>query len=112
LDYKQTIVWQDAVKLALKLHTLSEDLPQDDQGSMGTVMRTLALQIPAEVAVDLVSAQAPKLDNALRLETQLHIVNQIYPAIDTQSVQKLLGQLLWRMADPKRFVEVSGGKEA
>lgn len=112
MDYKQTIVWQDAVKLALKLHTLSEDLPQDDQGSMGVIMRTLALQLPAEVAVDLVSGETPKLDNALRLETQLHIVNQIYPAIDTAAAQKLLAALLWRMADSKRFVEVSGGKEA
>lgn len=108
MDYKQTIVWQDAVKLAIKLHTLSEDLPQDD---MGVVMRTLGMEIPAEVAVDLVSGGSPKLENALRLETHLCIVNQIYPAIDTASIQKLLATVLWRMADPKRFVEVVGGKE-
>jgi hypothetical protein len=106
-SYKQTHVWKESLRLSRRLYSLSDDLPEDEQSNLGAGLRDLAGRIPGEIAIDLVKGDQPRMDYVLRVASLLELIDQVYPALDTSSVQKLADSVLERMQSTENFQEAA-----
>lgn len=106
-SYKQTHVWKEALRLSRRLYNLSDDLPDDEQSNLGASLRDLASRIPGEIAIDLVKGTQPRMDYLLRVASLLELIDNVYPALDTSSVQKLTDSVLERMQSTENFQEAT-----
>jgi hypothetical protein len=110
-NYKETYVWNDAIELVSQINRLIEDLPEQDQGGLGLELRRASVELPAMIAADLLSGIQPRLEPALRVDTQLEVVSRIYPALDTAVAEKTLAKI-WQRMRSGEFNEVMASEHS
>ena len=103
-DYKQSYAWSEAMELSQGVLGLVETLPET-AGNLAYQLTSLAVKVPGCVAKCLIQNEEPKLGVALRLATAVELVDRVYPALDTGSVQTQVAALLDRMQSPS-FTEL------
>jgi hypothetical protein len=86
LDFKQTHSWQDAVELGARLVTLAEELPAHEQTGLVMQLQQLMLDLPAQVAADLIEGTRTRFQSIYRLASAFDLIERIYPALDTAAV--------------------------
>lgn len=95
--YKSLIVWQKAVALAREVYNVSKKFPPIEQYALGNQMRRAAVPIPSNIAEgnkcgtkkDYVQFLRIAHGSLAELETQLVIVEDLYPNIDIAQAQGL-----------------------
>ncbi len=121
-SYKDSPVWQQAVRLALDTYSFTAALPPAEKLSLSLQLQQTAITIPGILAAGsrsggkdgLAKACTQALAELARLETLLIITGQQYPTIDNQAVLeqhdqvermlKVLQQRLRTPPAPKRVV--------
>lgn len=97
INYKHSYAWQTAIDLIPLVNRLSDDLPAGEGDSLGGELRRTVIDLATGIAVTIMSGSAPKLESAIRLETQLEVIRRVYPALDTSAVEQSLSSLLQRL---------------
>lgn len=98
-DYQKNDAWKQAIELSLKISQLSESLPDGDQ--LAGELMSSAIEIPTMAAEDLIAGHKARMGGVLRLQTRLEIVERVYPALDTNRVEKSLNHLLEILQSPE-----------
>lgn len=108
-SFKDLVVWQKSMELTSSTYYITSQLPQKEAFGLSSQMQRASISIPSNIAEG--SKRSSRLDfrqfckialgSAAELETQLLIVQRIYPSIDISSaiinvveIQKMLGSLI------------------
>ena len=108
-SFKDLRVWQISVDLVEDIYKISEKLPKTELFGLVSQMRRAAVSIPSNIAegskrgsrADFKQFCKISLGSAAELETQLLIVERLYPGIrldpeifqKIEDIQKMLGSL-------------------
>lgn len=100
-SYKDLIVWQKSMAVVKEVYSLTEKLPKIEQYSLSNQMRRAAVSIPSNIAEgykrkglgEYLYFLSVADGSAAELETQLYIVKDIYPSIETQRILLLLEEV-------------------
>ncbi len=104
-SYRSFKAWEEAIDLSLLVHSLIESLPSDERSALATSLNAAAVNIPTSIALNLIHMQVADIRDLVSLQTQLELVDRIYPALDTAEVAETGQALLNRLQDPARFRE-------
>lgn len=104
-SYRQFKAWEEAISLSLLVHSLIEALPSEEQSALATSLNAAAVNIPTIIALNLTQMQVPEIRDVVSLQTQLELIDRIYPALDTAEVAEAARTLLGRLQEPARFRE-------
>lgn len=96
-NYKNSYAWPEAIALITLVNRLSDDLPETEQDNLARELRRTAIDLATAIAVDLISETSPRIEFTIRLETQLEVIRQVYPALDTLAVEQALEKLFDRL---------------
>lgn len=100
-NYKNSYAWPQAIELITAVNHLSDDLPSTEQTTLANELRRTVIDLATAVAVDLLAGTPARIEFAVRLETQLEVIRQVYPALDTAVVDKSLESLMERLQSDK-----------
>jgi carbamoyl-phosphate synthase large subunit len=106
--FKSLIVWQKAMALAREMYHLTAKLPSSEQFGLSSQLRRSAVSIPSNIAEgsrrgtknDYVQFLRISHGSLSELETQLMLVAEIYPRIDTTSALRdadEIGRMLYTL---------------
>lgn len=109
-EYRQYHSWEEAIKLSQQVHGLIESLPSDESSALAASLNAAAVSVPANVALNIMLGQPADIRYIVELQTQIELVNRIYPALDTASVERAASQLLERLQSVERFREMVAAK--
>ena len=98
ISFKDLIVWQRAMQVAEEVYTLSKLLPKEENYSLTSQIRRSAVSIPSNIAegnkrgTKKDYCQFLKIANgpSAELETQLILLEKIYPEISVKKAFELL----------------------
>lgn len=101
-SYKDLIVWQRGIELVVEIYGLTKKMPKSEEFALSNQMRRAAVAIPSNIAEGYMRKGLSEYIQFLRigiasaseLETQLIIINKIYPRINTEEANNLLDQIL------------------
>lgn len=113
-SFKDLTVWQKSKTLSVKIYTLTEKLPSNEQFGLSSQMRRAAIAVPSNIAEGYRRNNRKEyrqfcgiaLGSAAELETQLIITKEIYPSIDLRTdelidlceeVEKMLSALIAKL---------------
>jgi four helix bundle protein len=111
-SFKDLVVWQRSIALVKAVYELSNAFPRDENFGLSSQLRRAAFSIPSNIAEGSKRGSAKDFSQFLRIamgsaaevETQLIIVEEIYPSSKIQpalvlldEVQKMLAVLLSRL---------------
>lgn len=95
--YKSLIAWQKGIELVKETYRIVRQLPRTEQFGLTSQMCRAAVSVPSNIAEG--SRRGSRKDYAqflriahgslAELETQLIIVNELYPTIDLRKAQAL-----------------------
>lgn len=113
-SFKQLIVWQKSMELVFLIYDLTARFPKEERFGLCSQMRRASVSIPSNIAEGyrrkglgqyihfLTIADA----SSAELETQLLLVDKLYPQIDTKKcfqllieIQKMLYVLILRLSE-------------
>jgi hypothetical protein len=103
--YRTFRAWEEAITLSQQVHGLIESLPSDEQSALAMSLNSAAVNIPTTIAINLIHMQIPDIRDLVALQTQLELIDRIYPALDTAEVADAASLLLARLLEPARFRE-------
>ncbi len=66
-DYRDLIVWQEAMEIAVSVYSLTRGFPRDEQFGLTSQMRRCAVSIPANIAEGFGRAQRRTFVQFLRI---------------------------------------------
>lgn len=108
-SYKDLRVWQISIVLIKKIYEITDKLPKREDFALSSQMRRSAISIPSNIAegskrnsrADFKQFCKIALGSAAELETQLLIMEMLYPSIiisddiekDIEDIQKMLSSL-------------------
>lgn len=104
-NYRIYLAWKEAIDLSKRVHGLIESLPSDEQSGLAASLNTVSVAIPTQIALDIMHQRPADLTGVVGLQTQIELINQIYPALDTAEVEHAAANLLTRLQQPDRFNE-------
>ncbi len=104
--YRDYCAWEEAIVLSQKVHELIEALPADERSALAASLNSAAVNIPTTVALNLVQQQPANIRDVVSLQTQIELVDRIYPALDTGEVAKAANELLTRLQNPTTFRQI------
>lgn len=104
--YRNFKVWEEAINLSLQVHGLIESLPAGEKSALAVSLNAAAINIPTTIAVNLIQMDSPNIHEVIGLQTQLEIIERIYPALDSADVTEAASTLLARLQDPLNFREL------
>ncbi len=111
-SFKELIVWQKGIDLVETVYGVSTKLPSHEKFGLSSQITRAAVSIPSNVAEGYRRSNrkeyahfcAIALGSAAELETQLIIINRVYPEIDIDlavglnvEVQKMLTILISKL---------------
>jgi hypothetical protein len=91
MDYQESPGWQAAIKLAVEIDKLCDQLPAGKDALIRQLIGS-AVDLAAGLATDP-AAPASGQANLLKVATGVELVRRIYPAIDTAVADAGLAQL-------------------
>lgn len=113
-SFKQLIVWQKSMELVFLIYDLTARFPKEERFGLCSQMRRASVSVPSNIAEGyrrkglgqyihfLTIADA----STAELETQLLLVDKLYPQIDTKKcfqllieIQKMLYVLILRLSE-------------
>lgn len=118
-SFKDLIAWQEAMKLVKVVYDITNLLPKDELYILGSQMRRCAISIPSNIAEgfkrrstqDYIHFLNIAFGSGGELETQLLLVQDLYPALDSRkvenalqlntSVQKMLATIITKLKSKK-----------
>ncbi len=80
----------------------------DDNNVVVWHLRQSVMDIPGQIAVDLIEGNAPKLEALVRCAAQIELVHKIYPGTDTDPVEEGLKKIM-QIIDEGKFSDISAG---
>jgi len=94
-SYKDLIVWQKGLELTKTVYQLTTKLPENEKFGLVSQVRRAAVSIPSNIAEgrergtrkDYAQFLRIALGSTAELETQLILIESIYPEISTASAQ-------------------------
>lgn len=89
--------------LSQKVHGLIESLPDSESSALASSLNVAAVNLPTSIALSIVQQQPANIRDLVSLQTQLELVDRIYPALDTAEVAQSASVLLARLQDPAAF---------
>ncbi len=103
-SYKDLIVWQKAMDLALLLYELTEDLPSSEQFGLKIQIRRAAVSVPSNIAegryrnsqkdykrfLQIAYASGAEIETQLELVKRLHLI----PHADFTNTDTLLNEVM------------------
>lgn len=114
-SHKELIVWIKSVDLVTRIYQMTQKLPKEETYGLSSQMRRAAVSIPSNISEGHQRKNIKEFLQFLRiaygssaeLETQVLIVNNLYPEIDTArsaeylvQIQKMLNSLIHKL-EPK-----------
>jgi hypothetical protein len=105
-QYRTYYSWQEAMQLSLLLYRQADDLPDEEQHLLASDLRRAAVEVPTQVAENLMSQQPASLSAIIKLQIIMELIGKVYPALDTADTEKAVNMLAGRLQDPNRFMEV------
>jgi hypothetical protein len=100
-EYRTTYAWQSSLDLSPHLVRIAEQLPVDEAFGLGAKLRSLAAELPASVATDLVTGSRTALGAALQTAATLEVIEHVYPALDTVAARSAIEDLSHRIMSDK-----------
>jgi four helix bundle protein len=111
ISFKELIVWQKAMELAIEIYDIAKKLPQEEMYSLSSQIKRSAISIPSNIAEghkrgtkDFVRFLIIAYGSSAELETQLILCNSIYPNIKigkaielVVEVEKLLSVIIKKL---------------
>lgn len=99
--FKELIVWQKAVDLAVNVYRVTETLPSSEVFGLTSQMRRASVSIASNIAEgrkrktvkDFLQFLHMADGSAAELETQLIIVKRVYPKVAFNTVEALLEEV-------------------
>jgi four helix bundle protein len=97
-SFKDLIVWQKSMILVRRVYEITSGLPKDEIYALSSQLRRSSISIPSNIAEgfrrgstkDYTHFLKISLGSSAELETQLILVNELYPSISTQKIQEAL----------------------
>lgn len=88
-SYKDLIVWQKSIDLVKKTYLVTSQLPKEELFALSSQMRRAAVSIPSNIAEgymrkhqkEYIQFLSISLGSTAELETQLIILQKLYPEI-------------------------------
>jgi hypothetical protein len=99
-DYRECYSWQEAMELGRPLTKLTEDLPAQEERGLISSLQGLMIELPATIAVDLITNTNSRLAVILRMQAALELIERVYPALDTAEPKTALERLIERCESP------------
>jgi four helix bundle protein len=103
-SFKDLIVWQKAMNLALEIYKLTEKLPREEMYGLTSQMRRCAISIPSNIAEGRRRASRKELErffviaygSGAELETQIELLKQLPfgNKLSYNSVDSLLSEVM------------------
>lgn len=99
--FKDLVVWQRAMQLVVVIYEVTKTLPSTEAYGLTSQMRRSAVSIPSNIAEgyrrhnikEYLQFCGIAAGSAAELETQILIVNKVYPAVDCKDAQRLLTEV-------------------
>ena len=96
-SFKDLIVWQKSVELSVLIFALTKQIPKEELYGITSQMRRSAVSIPSNIAEgqrrnntrEYYQFCGVALGSAAELETQIIIINKVYPTINCDQVMRL-----------------------
>ena len=113
-DYRELLVWQQAMKLVLEVYRLINQLPREEQFALGNQLRRAVVSIPSNIAEGFGRESHKDFSRYLVLSrgslyevgTQLEVASQLgYVQVDEtirlqmDELSKMLGALIRKLRD-------------
>ena len=113
-DYRELLVWQQAMKLVLEVYRLISQLPREEQFALGNQLRRAVVSIPSNIAEGFGRESHKDFSRYLVLSrgslyevgTQLEVASQLgYVQVDEairsqmDELSKMLGALIRKLRD-------------
>lgn len=100
-SFRELVVWQKGIKLVKETYRISQKLPKSEGFGLVSQIQRAAVSIPSNIAEgykrnnrkEYVQFLAIANASTAELETQLVVINEIYPAINTESADSLLKEV-------------------
>ena len=114
-SFKDLIVWQREIELAVEIYRATDNLPREEQYGLTSQMRRSAVSVSSNIAEGRKRGtrkdytQFPRIadGSCAELETQIIIAEQLYPKISfnvskklLEEIQKMLSALIRRLLTP------------
>lgn len=114
-SYRDLVVWQKGLELTKAIYQLTTKLPENEKFGLVSQVRRAAVSIPSNIAEgrergtrkDYAQFLRISLGSTAELETQLLLIESIYPEISTASYQteithirKMLYALIKKLNNP------------
>jgi four helix bundle protein len=97
-SFRSLIVWQKSIELVKLIYGLSDQLPGKEQYALSSQMIRASISIPSNIAegwsrhrkTEFIRYLEIAFASSCELETQIIIVNEIYPRVNCTQAQELL----------------------
>lgn len=116
-SYKDLIVWQKAMSLALEVYKLTDKLPREEVYGLTSQMRRCAISIPSNIAEGRRRASRKELErffvvaygSGAELETQIELLKKLpfgnklsYNSVDSllSEVMRMINKMLSSLRSP------------
>ena len=110
-SFKELIVWQKSMELAMEVYKISKELPHEEMYSLSSQIKRSAISIPSNIAEghkrgtkDFVRFLIIAYGSSAELETQLILCNSLYSKINVNKaltlvveVEKLLSVIIKKL---------------
>ena len=111
-SYKELIVWQKGIELVKEVYIATTKLPQHELYGLSSQMRRSSISIPSNIAEghkrknikEFLQFLRISYGSAAELETQIIILQELYPNIDVaklldliEEIQKILNSILKKL---------------
>lgn len=100
-SFKELVVWQKSMELVKAIYRMSSSLPKEEMYGLTSQIRRAAISIPSNIAEgkkrktrsDFIQFLRIADGSAAELETQLLIIQDLYPVAETISPLRLLEEI-------------------
>lgn len=114
-SYRDLVVWQKGLELTKAIYQLTTKLPENEKFGLVSQVRRAAVSIPSNIAEgrergtrkDYAQFLRIALGSTAELDTQLLLIESVYPEIDTTSalaeithIRKMLYALIKKINNP------------
>jgi hypothetical protein len=99
-DFRKTYAWNAALDLGPHLVRIAESLPDGESAGLAAQLRSLVIDAPASIAVDLATGSRTAPVAALRIVAALEVIERVYPALDTAAARAAADTLAERVQGP------------
>jgi len=100
-SFKDLVVWQKALELAKEIYKITKQLPPSETYGISSQLRRASVSIPSNIAEGAKRSTKKNFLQFLRiangsaaeLETQILILNDVYPEINSKKASSLLEEV-------------------